>query len=146
MNRDIYIARRGRESFSPRGTYHGYRYIEISGIDHALPLDRVKGRVLSSIHTVSARYETSSPDINRLWHNIIWSSRANFMSIPTDCPQRNERMGWAGDISVFSPTAVYMTGADKFLDNYLTAMRDVQTSDGGLGGWVWGTFGIALKM
>ena len=154
MNRDIYIARRGRESFSPRGTYHGYRYIEISGIDHALPLDRVKGRVLSSIHTVSARYETSSPDINRLWHNIIWSSRANFMSIPTDCPQRNERMGWAGDISVFSPTAVYMTGADKFLDNYLTAMRDVQTSDGmfphiapvggGFGGILWGSAGITV--
>ncbi len=154
MNRDIYIARGGKERFAPRGTYHGYRYIEISGLDHALSLDCVKGIVLSSMHAITADYVTSSADINRLWRNIVWSSRANFMSIPTDCPQRNERMGWAGDISVFSPTAVYMTKADKFLDNYMTAMRDVQTSDGmfphiapvggGFGGILWGSAGITV--
>lgn len=87
--------------FYPRFTYHGYRYIEITGLEAPLPLENVKGIVLSSIKKISSAYQTSDDNINRLWENVKWSSMGNFLSIPTDCPQRNERMGWAGDISVF---------------------------------------------
>lgn len=155
MAQDIYITGGNEvETFSPRFTYHGFRYIEITGIPQALPLADVKGVVLSSAERLSSHYETSNQLVNRLWKNITWSTRANFMSLPTDCPQRNERMGWAGDISVFSRSASYLTDADEFLKRYLQDMRDVQRADGrfadiapqggGFGGVLWGSAGITI--
>lgn len=154
MAQDIYIARGGSETITPRFTLHGYRFIEITGIDRPLPLEAVKGTVLSSVGKLASYYETSNPKVNRLWENIIWSSYANLLSIPTDCPQRNERMGWAGDISVFSRTSTYLTRGPQFLRNYLRAMRDVQRADGrfadvapiggGFGGMLWGSAGITI--
>lgn len=154
MAQDIYIAKGGREHFSPRFTSHGYRYLEITGIDHALPPSDVNGIVLSSIDKLDAYYETSDSLVNRLWQNIRWSTLGNFVSIPTDCPQRNERLGWAGDISVFSRTATYMARLPQFLRRYLRAMRDVQRGDGrmpdvaplggGFGGLLWGSASITV--
>ncbi len=154
MAQDVYVAKGGTEEYTPRFTYHGYRYVEISGIEKPLPLEDVKGIVLSSVQHISSGYQTSNASINRLWENVKWSTIGNFFSIPTDCPQRNERMGWAGDISVFSRTASYMTDAASFLRNYLQAMRDVQTPDGcfqdiapvggGFGGLLWGSAGITV--
>lgn len=154
MAQDIYIAKGGEEEFSPRFTYHGYRYVEVSGLQKPLPLDCVKGVVLSSIHELASSYRTSNELVNRLWENITWSSRANFISIPTDCPQRNERLGWAGDISVFSRTATYLADVPQFLKRYLRSMRDVQREDGrfadiaplggGFGGVLWGSAGITV--
>ena len=124
------------------------------GIDKALPLEDVKGVVLSSIDGLASKYETSNKKVNQLWHNIVWSTYANFFSIPTDCPQRNERLGWAGDISVFSRTATYLADVPQFLRRYLCAMRDVQREDsrfpdvaplgGGFGGLLWGSAGITV--
>ena len=140
--------------FSPRATMHGYRYIEISGTDKPLPLEDVKSIVVSSVHQFTADYECSNPLVNRLWENIKWSMLANFISIPTDCPQRNERMGWSGDISVFSRTAVYMADVDAFLRKHMQAMCDVQLPNGrfpdvapvggGFGGLLWGSAGITV--
>lgn len=154
MAQDLYIARGGNETIAPRFTFHGYRYIEITGIERPLPLEHVKGTVLSSVGQLASHYETSNPKVNRLWENITWSTYANFLSIPTDCPQRNERLGWAGDISVFSRTATYLTDASQFLRRYLYAMRDVQRQDGrfadiaplggGFGGMLWGSAGITV--
>lgn len=154
MARDIYIARGGHEVFRPEFTYHGYRYVEITGVDRQLPPADVRGIVLSSAGRAEAHYETSDTLVNRLWQNIGWSMRANFFSVPTDCPQRNERMGWAGDISVFSPTATYLGHVPRFLDNYVQAMRDVQHPNGkfldiapvggGFGGILWGSAGITV--
>lgn len=154
MAQDIYIARGGNETIAPRFTFHGYRFIEITGIDRPLPLENVKSTVLSSVNRLASHYETSNPKVNRLWENIMWSTYANFLSIPTDCPQRNERLGWAGDISVFSRTATYLTDASQFLRRYLYAMRDVQRQDGrfadiaplggGFGGMLWGSAGITV--
>ncbi len=154
MAQDIYIARGGEEVISPAFTYHGFRYIEITGTDAPLPLDDVKGIVLSSVGKFTAAYECSDPDVNRLWQNIGWSMRANFFSIPTDCPQRNERMGWSGDISVFAPTACYMASVPRFMARHARAMRDVQRADGkfldiapvggGFGGVLWGSAGITV--
>jgi alpha-L-rhamnosidase len=154
MAQDIYITRGGEETISPRFTFHGYRFIEITGIDKPLPPEAVKGRVLSSIDNLSSHYETSDSRINRLWENITWSIFGNFLSIPTDCPQRNERMGWSGDISVFSRTASYLANIPQFLRRHLLAMRDVQGQDGrfpdvaplggGFGGILWGSAGITV--
>lgn len=154
MAQEIYIAKGGEETISPRFTYHGYRYVEITGIPEALPLKAVKGEVLSSVHELVSKYETSSPEVNKLWENITWSTLANFMSIPTDCPQRNERLGWSGDISVFARTATYLADIPQFLRRHMQAMRDVQREDGrftdvaplggGFGGVLWGSAGIAV--
>lgn len=155
MAQDIYIAKGDRgETFSPRYTSHGFRYMEISGLDTPLPATDVQAIVLSSVRHIRAHYECSDSLVNRLWKNIEWSTRANFMSIPTDCPQRNERLGWCGDISVFSPTATYLTDADTLLGHFLRSMRDVQHADGrfpdvaplggGFGGFLWGSAGITV--
>lgn len=154
MAQDIYIAKGGDEVISPRFTYHGYRYLEITGIDKQLSPESVKGIVLSSINELTAGYETSNEKVNRLWQNILWSSYANFISIPTDCPQRNERLGWNGDISVFSRTATYLSSLPQFLRRHLAAMRHTQREDGrfpdiaplggGFGGMLWGSAGITV--
>jgi alpha-L-rhamnosidase len=154
MAQDIYIAKGGNEIILPRFTFHGYRYIEITGIDKPLPLKAVKGDVLSSIHELASAYETSNSKVDKLWKNITWSTLANFVSIPTDCPQRNERMGWSGDISVFSRTATYLGDIPQFLHRHMLAMRDTQREDGrfadvapvggGFGGILWGSAGITV--
>ncbi|WP_320053318.1 family 78 glycoside hydrolase catalytic domain [uncultured Acetobacteroides sp.] len=154
MVQDIYIAKGTEAVVEPRFTYHGFRYIEITGIDKPLPLSDVRARVLSSISELSSKFETSNPLVNKLWENITWSSYANFMSIPTDCPQRNERLGWSGDISVFSPTACYLATIPQFLRRHMLTMRDVQREDGrfpdvaplgvGFGEMMWGSAGITV--
>ncbi len=154
LAQDIYITKGGNEVIQPRFTFHGYRYIEITGIEKPLPLEAVKGDVLSSIHELASGYETSNAKVNKLWENITWSAKGNFLSIPTDCPQRNERMGWSGDISVFSRTATYLGDMAQFLRRHMLAMRDTQREDGrfadvapvggGFGGILWGSAGITV--
>lgn len=154
MSQDIYVTKGGHETIFPRFTFHGYRFVEVTGLDKPLPVRAVKGVVLSSIDGWASHYETSNPKVNQLWKNITWSTYGNFLSIPTDCPQRNERLGWAGDISVFSRTATYLGNVPQFLRRYLRAMRDVQRADGrfpdiaplggGFGGMLWGSAGITV--
>jgi alpha-L-rhamnosidase len=154
MAQDIYITKGGAETIAPRFTFHGYRFVEITGIEKPLPVEDVKGTVISSIHELASRYETSNPKVNKLWENITWSAMGNFLSIPTDCPQRNERLGWSGDISVFARTATYLADVPQFLRRHLFAMRDVQREDGrftdvaplggGFGGVLWGSAAITV--
>jgi alpha-L-rhamnosidase len=154
MAQDIKILKGGNEVIQPRFTFHGYRFIEITGIEKALPLESVKGLVISSVKELASKYETSNPKVNKLWENITWSLRGNFLSIPTDCPQRNERMGWNGDISVFSRTSTFLANEPQFLKRHLQGMRDDQRTDGrfmdvsplsaGFGGILWGSAGITV--
>jgi alpha-L-rhamnosidase len=154
LTQDSYILKGGDETIQPRFTFHGYRYVEITGIDEAIAVNDVKGLVISSINELSSTYETSNDLVNKLWNNITWSLRSNFLSIPTDTPARNERMGWSGDISVFSRSATYLTNADLFLRRHLLGMRDVQFDNGrftdvapmggGFGGTLWGSAGIVV--
>jgi alpha-L-rhamnosidase len=151
---DVYVMKDGPQVFQPRFTSRGYQYVEITGLPEALPLEAVKGLALSSIRELSAAYESSHPKVNRLWSNLVWSNVDNFLSIPTDCPQRNERMGWGGDISVFSRTATYVSQAGPFLRRHLLALRDMQEPSGkftdiapvgnGFGGALWGSAGITV--
>lgn len=154
LTQDIYTLKEGNQVIEPRFTFHGYRYLEITGIDKALPLQSVKGKVISSVKELASSYETSNYKVNKLWENITWSTRGNFLSIPTDCPQRNERMGWSGDISVFSRTSTYLTDGAQFLRRHMHSMRDAQREDGrftdvaplggGFGGILWGSAGITV--
>ena len=154
MAQDIYITKGGEETISPRFTFHGYRFVEITGIEKPLPIEAVKGTVISSIDKLASHYETSNPKVNKLWENITWSTYSNFLSIPTDCPQRNERLGWSGDISVFSRTATYLADVPQFLRRHMLAMRNVQRPDGrftdvaplggGFGGILWGSAALTV--
>jgi alpha-L-rhamnosidase len=154
LSQDVYTMKAGSQVFQPRFTSHGYQYVEITGIDKPLPLAAVQGLAISSVRELAADYKTSSEKVNRLWSNLVWSNVDNFLTIPTDCPQRNERMGWSGDISVFSRTATYVSNADQFLTRHMYAMRDVQLPNGkftdvapiggGFGGVLWGSAGIVV--
>ncbi len=154
LSQDLYIRKGGVETIHPRFTFHGYRFLEITGLEEALPLQNVQGSVISSINQLASTYETSNPLVNKLWENITWSLRGNFLSIPTDTPARNERMGWSGDINVFSKTATFMAHSGPFLRRHLMAMRDIQRADGrftdvapvggGFGGTLWGSAGIII--
>ncbi|HLK64723.1 MAG TPA: family 78 glycoside hydrolase catalytic domain [Bryobacteraceae bacterium] len=154
LSQDVYTMKAGSQVFQPRFTSHGYQYIEITGTDKPLPLDAVQGVAISSVRELTADYRTSSEKVNRLWSNLVWSNIDNFLTIPTDCPQRNERMGWSGDINVFSRTATYISNADQFLTRHMYAMRDVQAASGrfadvapvggGFGGVLWGSAGIVV--
>jgi alpha-L-rhamnosidase len=151
---DIYIMKEGQQTFQPKFTSRGYQYIEITGIDTPLPLEAVEGVAISSVVDLSADYRTSNDKVTQLWSNLVWSNVDNFLTLPTDCPQRNERMGWSGDISVFSRTATYVSNSDQFLRRHMLAMRDVQKSSGkftdvapiggGFGGVLWGSAGITV--
>lgn len=154
LNQDVYTMKAGSQVFQPKFTSHGYQYIEITGLDKPLPLKAVQGVVISSVRELTADYKTSSEKVNRLWSNLVWSNVDNFLTIPTDCPQRNERMGWSGDINVFSRTATYVSNADQFLTRHMQAMRDTQSAagrftdvapvGGGFGGVLWGSAGIVV--
>lgn len=154
LSQDVYVMKAGRQVIQPRFTSHGYQYVEVTGIDKALPLEAVQGVAISSIRELTADYRTSNEKVNRLWSNLVWSNVGNFLTIPTDCPQRNERMGWSGDINVFARTATYVSNANQFLTRHMLAMRDVQAPTGrftdiapvggGFGGILWGSAGIVV--
>lgn len=129
---DTYImkGKKGGETYIPRFTFHGYRYIEISGLAERLPDENIKGLVLSSIESVTAFYESSNPLTNQLHENIRRSLLGNHVSIPTDCPQRDERMGWTGDAQVFSRTATYYGDMNALYEGWERSIRDAQIESG----------------
>ena len=131
---DKYILRGDGEGeiFCPRFTFHGFRYIEISGVENAPGLTDVQGIQLSSVPEITGQIETSDKLLNRFIENVKWSMLCNFISIPTDCPQRNERMGWAGDTHVFCRTAAFEADTRLFYLRYLDDFRDLQEENGRL--------------
>ncbi|HEY5911906.1 MAG TPA: glycoside hydrolase family 78 protein [Verrucomicrobiae bacterium] len=120
----------GLETFEPHFTYHGFRYVELTGLSEKPRLDSVVGRVFHSAAPETGRFECSHPAINQLMWNILWTQRANLMSSPTDCPQRDERFGWMGDIQAFSQTAIFNMDMAAFLTKWLQDVRDDQVDDG----------------
>ncbi len=118
------------EMFEPQFTYHGFRYVEITGLSQPPTLETLTGRVVQSAPREVSRFECSDPMLNRLWENILWTQRANMTSVPTDCPQRDERLGWTGDILAFCQTACFNMDMGAFLAKWLRDLRDAQTADG----------------
>ena len=120
----------GRETFEPHFTFHGFRYVEVGGYPGDLAPDDLRGIVVGSDTPRTGTFECSDPDLNRLYENIVWSQRGNFLSVPTDCPQRDERMGWMGDAQVFAPTAARNADVAAFFTKWLVDVDDAQTERG----------------
>ena len=130
---DFYTAAKsGTISWKPTFTFHGFRYVELSGLpDGSTPeADWVRGLVLHSDLKRIGTFESSHEKLNQLQSNIVWGQRGNFLDIPTDCPQRDERCGWTGDAQAFCPTAMFNYDCHAFWKSWLRSMRDDQFSDG----------------
>ncbi|MFF7445974.1 MULTISPECIES: family 78 glycoside hydrolase catalytic domain [unclassified Streptomyces] len=124
------LAGNGPLTWEPRFTLHGFRYAEISGWPGELPPDAVTARVYHTDMRRTGWFECSDSLVNRLHENVVWSMRGNFVDIPTDCPQRDERLGWTGDIQVFAPTASFLYDCAGMLDSWLTDVGLEQLPDG----------------
>lgn len=127
---DVIVADGGAEWVEPLFTFHGFRYCEISGLDRALEREDVCAAVLSTDCTTVGGFACDRPDLERLFQNIIWTQRANFIEVPTDCPQRDERMGWTGDAQVFLPTAALTSDVAGFFRHWLRCLNEAQGKNG----------------
>ena len=128
---DVYIlSGKGEEIWQPRFTFHGFQYIELSGLDAQPSEGTVLGCVVHSATSPAGKFDCCDPQINRLWLNSLWSQKDNFLSVPTDCPQRDERLGWTGDAQVFSRTAGYNMDAAAFFTKWMVDVEDAQTPEG----------------
>jgi len=143
----------GVEIWQPRFTFHGFRYVEITGLTNRPNSDAVTGVVIGSDTSRTGEFTCSDPRINQLQSNIQWGQRGNYISVPTDCPQRDERLGWMGDAEVFIRTATYNADVAAFFTKWLVDVDDGQSSAGsfsnvspdtGAGGGVpaWGDAGV----
>lgn len=120
-----YICREGTQEYSPRFTYMGFRYIGITGIDEAC-IEAISAVALYSDFEEIGDFKCSNKDLNQLQSNIKWSGKSNFVDIPTDCPQRDERQGWTGDIALFGSTACFNFNMSRFLDKWLLDLKKEQ--------------------
>lgn len=123
------------ETFEPPFTQHGYRYLSIDGLDAPLAISDVEGIVLESIGEQLSYYESANVDINKLFNNIVWGQRSNFLAVPTDCPQRDERLGWTGDANIFCRTATYNMMTEPFYKRWFYTVRDQKSTNGDTGGY-----------
>ena len=126
--------RQGGEEWEPRFTFHGFRYVEVDGwpgdLDAAVAAGDLVARVYHTDLKRTGWFESSDPLVNRLHENVVWGMRGNFVDIPTDCPQRDERVGWTGDIQVFAPTASFLYDASGMLTGWLRDVAAEQLPDG----------------
>lgn len=121
----------GMESFEPIFTYHGFQYVEVRGLREKPTLDSLVGVVCHSACPEVGEFTCSEPLLNRLAQNILWSQRGNYMGVPTDCPQRNERCGYTGDAQFFMRAAVYNMDVSAFFNRWLVDVcQDSQMPDG----------------
>ncbi len=129
---DTYICKgKGLEVWQPRFTFHGFQYIEVTGLGEKPGDDTVVGIALSSDTPIVGSFDCSDPMLNRLHRNIYWTQRGNFIEIPTDCPQRDERLGWTGDAQVYLRAAALNTDVHAFFTKWLVDLdEDGQRADG----------------
>ncbi|QNK58948.1 glycoside hydrolase family 78 protein [Paenibacillus sp. PAMC21692] len=131
LQTDIYILKGDKtEAYAPQFTYHGFQYVEITVSSEEVAVCSVVGQVVHSALAMTGSLITSNPMVNRLQSNIVWSGRDNFLSVPTDCPQRDERWGWTGDSQVFIRTASYNMDIASFFRKYMIDMMDAQQPNG----------------
>lgn len=144
-----------RESFHPTSTFFGFRYIEVISTGD-VELTDVTGETVTSAMAERSSFATSHPDVNQLYSNVMWGQRSNFLSVPTDCPQRDERQGWSADTQVYSMAGLYNADTRMFYEKWMRDMRDAQRQDGafphiapyawdvGFGAAAWADAGIIL--
>jgi alpha-L-rhamnosidase len=121
------LSGKGVEEFTPQFTFHGFRYAEITGLPSAPTRESISALVIHTEAPFSAKLHTGNTMVNKLWNNILWGQRSNFVGVPTDCPQRDERLGWMADAQVFWRTASYNMGLAAFSRKYSADMRGTQS-------------------
>jgi alpha-L-rhamnosidase len=136
------LAGKGVEEFQPQFTFHGFRYLELSGLAGKPLPNSVEGVVFHTDAPFTAELKTGSPLINQLWQNILWGQRSNFVGVPTDCPQRDERLGWMADAQVFWRTATYNMDLAAFSRKFSDDMRGTQVGSGNSAETAGAMFGI----
>ncbi len=149
---DEYICRGGGiEIWTPRFTYHGFQYVEISGLPSRPPLEAITGLALHNDTPITGEFACSDEVMTKFWRNTLWTQRANFIEMPTDCPQRDERLGWMGDAQVYARTATYHADVSAFFAKWIDDVREAQRDFGaypdyapypmahGAPGQTWGT-------
>lgn len=157
---DTYIlSGKGEEVYEPRFTFHGFQYVEVTGFTGVFSTDVITGCVVHSNTPPAGVFESSNPMVNKLWLNARWGQRGNFISIPTDCPQRDERLGWMGDAQVFIRTATFNMDEAAFFTKWMIDVEDAQshagsfsnfspilgsTSDDYAGAPAWGDAGVIV--
>ncbi|MEM9866351.1 MAG: family 78 glycoside hydrolase catalytic domain [Bacteroidota bacterium] len=132
---DHYIAAKdGVIDWHPTFTFHGFQYVELSGFDTSQTPEKdwVTGMVQYSDFDENGTFQSSHTKLNQLQSNIVWGLRGNFFDIPTDCPQRDERLGWTGDAQVFAPTSIFNADVHSFWNSWLQTLRESQFENGGI--------------
>ena len=129
---DIYTLRGGStEVYEPTFTFHGFRYVDVEGYPGKPGKDAITGVVVGSNNARVGDFSCSSPLVNQLAHNIFWGARGNYLEAPTDCPQRDERLGWMGDAQIFVRTATFNNDIAAFMTKWTRDMEDAQSPAGG---------------
>jgi alpha-L-rhamnosidase len=132
-NKDVYILKgEGEEYFEPRFTFHGFRYVRVEGFPGTLATDNITGIVIHSAMEPTGTFTCSDPLINQLQQNIQWGQKGNFLDVPTDCPQRDERLGWTGDAQAFAPTASFNFNVASFFTKWMKDMAADQMKNGAI--------------
>ncbi len=133
---DTFVLSGGVDAFEPTLTFHGFRYAEVSGWPGELTTDSLEAVVVGSDLRRTGTFACSDPSVNQLVHNSVWGQKGNFLSVPTDCPQRDERLGWTGDIAVYAPTAAFQFDVSDFLHGWLLDLAEEQAHHGGVVPWI----------
>ncbi|WP_413432678.1 family 78 glycoside hydrolase catalytic domain [Crateriforma spongiae] len=134
---DFYVCRGNPngETYQPRFTFHGFRYVELSDFPGTPDQDTVTGLVMHSDTPMVSSFECSDPMVNQLFSNVLWTQRSNFLDLPTDCPQRDERMGWTGDAQAYVATAAYNADIGAFYTKWLRELMESQRPSGAFPGY-----------
>lgn len=128
---DTYVLKGGGEEvWEPRFTFHGFRYVQVTGLKEKPTADAITGIVLYSDSPESSSFECSNPMVNKIQENIVWGQRSNYLEVPTDCPQRDERLGWTGDTQVFIRTGCYNQDVSEFFTKWMVDLMDTQNRQG----------------
>ena len=130
---DQFLLSGGEDVFEPTFTFHGFRYAEVDGWPGRARLpDALTAVVVSSELRRIGTFECSDELLNQLHRNVVWGTRGNFLDVPTDCPQRDERLGWTGDLAAFAPSAAYLFDVDAFLRDWLRDLAAEQAAADGM--------------
>jgi alpha-L-rhamnosidase len=127
---DVFYLKGGEESLEPRFTFHGFRYVEVTGLDAAPVPEAWSAAVIHNDLPETGTFASSHELVNQIFANTLWGQRGNYVEVPTDCPQRDERMGWMGDAQVFARTAAYNMDVSAFMTKWLADVRDAQLPGG----------------
>jgi alpha-L-rhamnosidase len=130
---NVYICKgEGKESYEPRFTFQGFRYVKVEGYPGEVLPEHFTGCVITTDLETTGQFECSNPLINQLQHNIVWGQIGNFLDVPTDCPQRDERLGWTGDAQVFIRTSAFNRNVAPFFTKWVRDLKADQFPDGGV--------------